>query len=110
MGDSAIVSQNCLNGRNSAGLWGLDDLEDPETAAVLQQAAKSPDAFVLKPQVQAQLTNSWFMCTCLLAEVILASFRLHMQRESVVAGRLVRCLGSGLSTLCSHNRCQRQVM
>jgi glutathione synthase len=33
-----------------AGLWGLDDLEDPETAAVLQQAADSPDAFVLKPQ------------------------------------------------------------
>jgi glutathione synthase len=35
---------------NTAGLWGLDDLEDAETAAVLQQAADSPDAFVLKPQ------------------------------------------------------------
>ena len=35
---------------NFAGLWGLDDLEDPETAAVLRQAADAPDAFVLKPQ------------------------------------------------------------
>ena len=35
---------------DAAGLWGLDDLEDVETAAVLQQAAEAPDAFVLKPQ------------------------------------------------------------
>ena len=33
-----------------AGLWGLDDLDDPETAAVLQQAQEQPDLFVLKPQ------------------------------------------------------------
>ena len=33
-----------------AGLWGLDDLEDPETAAVVQQAIDDPDRFVLKPQ------------------------------------------------------------
>ncbi len=32
------------------GLWGLDDLDDPETAAVLQQAQEQPDLFVLKPQ------------------------------------------------------------
>lgn len=34
----------------NAGLWGLDDLEDPETAAVVQQAIDDPDRFVLKPQ------------------------------------------------------------
>lgn len=33
-----------------AGLWGLDDLDDPETAKVLQQAEQQPDLFVLKPQ------------------------------------------------------------
>lgn len=33
-----------------AGLWGLDNLSDPETAAVLQQAQEQPDLFVLKPQ------------------------------------------------------------
>ena len=32
------------------GLWGLDDLDDPETAKVLQQAQEQPDMFVLKPQ------------------------------------------------------------
>ncbi|KAL3131092.1 hypothetical protein ABBQ38_000403 [Trebouxia sp. C0009 RCD-2024] len=33
-----------------AGLWGLDDLDEPETAAVLQEALQEPDRFVLKPQ------------------------------------------------------------
>ena len=37
---------DCLD----AGLWGLDDLEDAETASVLQQAQQEPDLFVLKPQ------------------------------------------------------------
>lgn len=32
------------------GLWGLDDLDDAETASVLQQAQQEPDLFVLKPQ------------------------------------------------------------
>ena len=32
------------------GLWGLDDLDEPETAAVLQEALQEPDRFVLKPQ------------------------------------------------------------
>lgn len=35
---------------SNAGLWGLDDLEDPETAAVVQEAIDEPDRFVLKPQ------------------------------------------------------------
>jgi len=40
-----------LNGSApDVGLWGLDDLDDPETAAVLQQAQEQPDLFVLKPQ------------------------------------------------------------
>ena len=39
-----------LSGGNCAGLWGLGDLSDPETAAVLQQAQEQPDLFVLKPQ------------------------------------------------------------
>ena len=34
----------------SAGLWSLEDLDDPETARVLQQAQEQPDLFVLKPQ------------------------------------------------------------
>ena len=38
------------HGTCDAGLWGLDDLEDPETAAVLQKAQEQPDLFVLKPQ------------------------------------------------------------
>ena len=33
-----------------AGLWGLDDQEDPYTQRVLQQAQQEPDAYVLKPQ------------------------------------------------------------
>lgn len=33
-----------------AGLWGLDNLDDPQTAEVLQQAEEQPDVFVLKPQ------------------------------------------------------------
>ena len=33
-----------------AGLWGLDDLEAPEVAAVLARAEAAPDDFVLKPQ------------------------------------------------------------
>ena len=32
------------------GLWSLDDLSDPDTAAVLEEAAASPERFVLKPQ------------------------------------------------------------
>ena len=33
-----------------AGLWSLEDLDNPETAKVLQQAQEQPDLFVLKPQ------------------------------------------------------------
>ena len=33
-----------------AGLWGLDDLEDPEMQKVLRQAQQQPNAYVLKPQ------------------------------------------------------------
>ncbi len=33
-----------------AGLWGLDDLSDPDTAAIVSAALADPDAFVLKPQ------------------------------------------------------------
>ena len=33
-----------------AGLWGLDDPDAPEVAAVLARAAAAPDDFVLKPQ------------------------------------------------------------
>lgn len=33
-----------------AGLWSLDDLEDPETKKVLEEARAQPDRFVLKPQ------------------------------------------------------------
>ena len=34
----------------SAGLWSLEDLNDSETAKVLQQVREQPDLFVLKPQ------------------------------------------------------------
>ncbi len=33
-----------------SGLWSLEDLDNPETAKVLQQAQEQPDLFVLKPQ------------------------------------------------------------
>eukprot|EP00192_Tetraselmis_astigmatica_P003967 CAMPEP_0117674322 /NCGR_PEP_ID=MMETSP0804-20121206/14973_1 /TAXON_ID=1074897 /ORGANISM="Tetraselmis astigmatica, Strain CCMP880" /LENGTH=468 /DNA_ID=CAMNT_0005483177 /DNA_START=366 /DNA_END=1772 /DNA_ORIENTATION=- len=33
-----------------AGLWSLDDLEDPETAAIREDALANPHAYVLKPQ------------------------------------------------------------
>ncbi|KAK9815717.1 hypothetical protein WJX72_008516 [[Myrmecia] bisecta] len=33
-----------------AGLWGLDDLDDPDTMAVLAEARTHPELFVLKPQ------------------------------------------------------------
>eukprot|EP00798_Chlamydomonas_sp_ICE-L_P018243 gene18243-24694_t len=33
-----------------AGLWGLDDLSAPETAAIVAEAMQRPEAFVLKPQ------------------------------------------------------------
>ena len=36
--------------RMVTGLWGLDNLDDPQTAEVLQQAQDQPDLFVLKPQ------------------------------------------------------------
>ena len=43
----------------TAGLWGLDDLEDPETAAVVQQATDDPDRFVLKPQREGGGNNMY---------------------------------------------------
>lgn len=33
-----------------AGLWGLDDVNEPATSAVLEAAEADPDAYVLKPQ------------------------------------------------------------
>ena len=33
-----------------AGLWSLDDLDDPSTSHILQDAAQNPDKYVLKPQ------------------------------------------------------------
>lgn len=33
-----------------AGQWGLEDLADPDTAAVLEEAAAHPERYVLKPQ------------------------------------------------------------
>jgi glutathione synthase len=37
-------------GSQPAGLWSLDDLTDLDTAAILEEAADSPERFVLKPQ------------------------------------------------------------
>ena len=44
------VLERYQSGPVSAGLWSLEDLDDPETAKVLQQAQEQPDLFVLKPQ------------------------------------------------------------
>lgn len=43
--EDAQLLQACF-----AGLWGLDNLEEPETKGILQQATDQPEAFVLKPQ------------------------------------------------------------
>lgn len=48
-----VKACSCLPYRLSLcnpGLWGLDDLDDPDTAAVLQEAIEHPERFVLKPQ------------------------------------------------------------
>jgi glutathione synthase len=41
---TAICPSTCV------GLWGLDNVDDPETAQILGEAAEHPDDFVLKPQ------------------------------------------------------------
>jgi len=42
---------DCAAMRTSfAGLWSLDDLRDPATAAIVLEAISNPEAFVLKPQ------------------------------------------------------------
>ena len=33
-----------------AGLWGLEDLSDPDVDSIVQTAVREPDGFVLKPQ------------------------------------------------------------
>jgi Eukaryotic glutathione synthase, ATP binding domain len=33
-----------------AGLWGLDDLDEPRTASVIESAIREPDMYILKPQ------------------------------------------------------------
>lgn len=33
-----------------AGLWGLEDLEEPGVRSIVSEAISSPDGFVLKPQ------------------------------------------------------------
>ncbi|KAK9802971.1 hypothetical protein WJX73_001532 [Symbiochloris irregularis] len=47
LGDQSDVEllQDCF-----AGLWGLDNLEQEQTKAILQEAQEHPEAFVLKPQ------------------------------------------------------------
>jgi len=46
----SAVACHFSNQRVRAGLWGLDDPDAPEVAAVLARAAAAPDDFVLKPQ------------------------------------------------------------
>lgn len=45
-----------------AGLWGLDDLQDPDTAAIVSQAIADPDSYVLKPQREGGGNNMYGAC------------------------------------------------
>jgi hypothetical protein len=52
-----------------AGLWGLDDLEEPATAAVVAAAIQNPEAYVLKPQREGGGNNfygkiCYFLAPC----------------------------------------------
>ncbi|KAF5838970.1 homoglutathione synthetase GSHS2 [Dunaliella salina] len=50
-GQAGASAEDCAAMRTSfAGLWSLDDLRDPSTAAIVSEAIAHPEAFVLKPQ------------------------------------------------------------
>ncbi|MEW5313017.1 MAG: hypothetical protein WDW38_004612 [Sanguina aurantia] len=76
-----------------AGLWGLDDLQDPGTAAIVSQAIADPDSYVLKPQREGGGNNMYgdeLVAALQAGEGLSAYILMQKIRPPPVSGVLVR--------------------